>query len=278
MKVIRIYQTLLLLLFATSINAQSNGSESHPSTVEVEIKGAGSNFLFECKVNGLTTTAQINPKGKEILIDIAFARRLMAQGYITKADIIKRGKTKDPDGLSVGAIVNISRLRVASGFVLESVEAKVISMPDTKLVISPKQLELLGNYEINKYEGKLTMSKEQLFRNRNNREQVYDETEVAEIAQFPGGLSALSQFLGENITYPKKAQELNIQGKVKVYFIVEKNGSISNIEVVDEVHPLLDMEAVRAVSIMPRWIPGKLNDGTVIRQSFTLPVNFKFTE
>ena len=97
---------------------------------------------------------------------------------------------------------------------------------------------------------------------------------VEQQASFPGGPAAMNQWLAQNIRYPAAAQENNIQGRVTVQFVVELNGSISNVVVVRGVDPNLDKEAVRVVKSMPKWTPGMQN-GRAVRSKFTLPVNFK---
>lgn len=96
---------------------------------------------------------------------------------------------------------------------------------------------------------------------------------VEEMPQYPGGMQAMLSFLQENITYPKDAQEKKISGRVLVTFVVEKDGSISNVETVKSVFPSLDEEAVRIVKAMPNWKPGKQN-GKVVRVKYTLPISF----
>lgn len=86
---------------------------------------------------------------------------------------------------------------------------------------------------------------------------------VEKIPQFPGGTNALVDFLRENIHYPVEAMEKSIQGKVKVSFVVEKDGTIAQVRVTESVHPLLDAEAMRVVQSMPKWIPGKQGDNTL---------------
>lgn len=99
--------------------------------------------------------------------------------------------------------------------------------------------------------------------------------EVAdEPPSFPGGKNALVSFLGKSIHYPSEAQENNIQGRVVVSFVVETDGSISNVAVVKSVDPALDKEAVRVIKHMPKWIPGK-DQGEIVRVKYTLPVTFK---
>lgn len=101
---------------------------------------------------------------------------------------------------------------------------------------------------------------------------VFDVVEV--MPQYPGGQIAMLKYLMENIKYPEQAMKKGIQGRVAVSFIVEKDGSISNVRPVHSVHPLLDKEAVRVVESMPKWTPGKHN-GKPVRVRFNLPVMFK---
>ena len=97
---------------------------------------------------------------------------------------------------------------------------------------------------------------------------------VDEMPQFPGGPSALFEFISKNIQYPKEAEDANLQGRVIVSFVVEKDGSVSNAKVVRPIDPLLDAEALRVVNSMPKWIPGKQN-GEAFRVKYTIPVTFR---
>ena len=101
---------------------------------------------------------------------------------------------------------------------------------------------------------------------------VFDVVEV--MPQFPGGQIAMLQYLMKNIKYPEQAVKEGIQGRVTVRFIVEKDGSISDVKPVLSVHPLLNKEAVRVVKSMPKWTPGKQN-GKPVRVRFNVPVMFK---
>lgn len=92
-------------------------------------------------------------------------------------------------------------------------------------------------------------------------------------AEFKGGKQALAEFLKNNLMYPLEAEKANIQGRVFVSFIIKKNGSIGDIEVIRGVHPLLDAEAIRVIKIMPKWEPATEN-GEKIDSKFTLPVSF----
>ena len=94
---------------------------------------------------------------------------------------------------------------------------------------------------------------------------------------FPGGASALLSFLQDNVHYPEEALKDSIQGKVVVTFIIEKDGSISNAQVVRGVHPLLDKEAVRVVGLMPKWNPA-MSNGDYLRVKYSVPVVFKLNQ
>ena len=101
---------------------------------------------------------------------------------------------------------------------------------------------------------------------------VFDVVEV--MPSFPGGQAALFEWLSKNIKYPVVAEENGVQGRVIVTFVVERNGSITDVQVVKSVDPSLDKEAVRVVKAMPHWIHGKQN-GSAVRVKFTVPVTFR---
>ena len=97
---------------------------------------------------------------------------------------------------------------------------------------------------------------------------------VEEMPSFPGGQAALMSFLSSNIKYPVVAQENGVQGRVIVGFVVERDGSITDVKVMRSVDPSLDREAQRVVKAMPRWKPGKQN-GSAVRVKYTVPVVFR---
>ena len=97
---------------------------------------------------------------------------------------------------------------------------------------------------------------------------------VEQMPAFPGGDAALMKYLSENIKYPKAAEKAGEQGRVVVNFIVEKDGAISNVNVVRSVTPTLDAEAVRVIKAMPKWVPGK-QDGQSVRVKYNVPVSFR---
>ena len=113
--------------------------------------------------------------------------------------------------------------------------------------------------------------KEEMLESRANEGEVYQICET--MPDFPGGMVACMKFLGENIKYPEEAIKNKKEGRVIVQFIVNKDGSIKDAKVVRSIDPSLDEEALRVVSLMPKWIPGQ-NQGKAVRVKYTIPVMF----
>ncbi len=97
---------------------------------------------------------------------------------------------------------------------------------------------------------------------------------VEQMPSFPGGTAALMQYLSSNVRYPAVAEENGIQGRVTVQFVVEKDGSVTDVKTLKSVDPSLDREAERVVKSMPKWIPGKQN-GSAVRVKYFVPVVFR---
>ena len=97
---------------------------------------------------------------------------------------------------------------------------------------------------------------------------------VEEMPQFPGGPSALFEFLSKNMQYPKDAEKAKLQGRVIVTFVVKKDGSITDAKVVKSVAPSLDAEALRVINAMPNWAPGR-QGGQPVNVKYTVPLTFR---
>ena len=96
---------------------------------------------------------------------------------------------------------------------------------------------------------------------------------VEQMPEFPGGMKECLNFVARNVRYPTKAQEAGKQGRVIVQFIVQKDGSLSDLHVLRPVDPWLDAEAIRVIGTMPKWKPG-MQGGQAVAVKFTLPVTF----
>lgn len=106
-------------------------------------------------------------------------------------------------------------------------------------------------------------------------EKIFDAVE--QMPTFPGGDAALYKFIGDNLVYPAQAAEEGVSGRVTIRFVVERDGTVSQVTVSRGKHPALDKEAKRVVSKLPKFIPGKQN-GQTVRVFYTLPINFKLQQ
>ena len=135
-------------------------------------------------------------------------------------------------------------------------------------------LTVEGNDEVG---GEVLKIKEEIAPPEPPKQQA-EENKIHEIVEqmpsFPGGMSALMSWLSQNIKYPVIAAENGVKGRVIVQFVVEKDGSITDVQVVKSVDPSLDKEASRVIKSMPHWSPGRQN-GSPVRVRYTVPVTFK---
>lgn len=142
---------------------------------------------------------------------------------------------------------------------------------ETKTAIG--SFDVKGNDDVN---GEVLKAKEVIAQpeppKHEEEAKVFDVVE--QMPSFPGGPSALMEYLHDHVKYPVVAQENGVQGRVVVSFIVERDGSITDVRVVRSVDPSLDREAQRVVSSMPRWTPGKQN-GSAVRVKYNVPVSFR---
>jgi protein TonB len=105
-------------------------------------------------------------------------------------------------------------------------------------------------------------------------EEVVNFYIIEEKPEFPGGEEGMMKWIAEHIKYPEIAKENGITGKVFIQFVIDKDGRVTNVSVLRGVDPSLDKEALRVISAMPAWTPGKQR-GKAVKVSFQLPINFK---
>ncbi|MBQ7238986.1 MAG: energy transducer TonB, partial [Bacteroidales bacterium] len=137
-----------------------------------------------------------------------------------------------------------------------------------------------GQYHIRQDENSnLAMAKTEELKSKNDVAQSPKEvfTVIEEMPEFPGGESALMQFIKTNLKYPADCAAQNIEGRVVLSFIVEKDGSISDVEIMRTPDERLSAEAIRMVQSMPAWIPGKQR-GQAVRVKYVLPVTFRLAK
>jgi len=124
---------------------------------------------------------------------------------------------------------------------------------------------------------KTTNKKAETTVNAQQKEKTADEqifVQVEQMPEYPGGEAALRQFLASNVKYPDDAVKSGTQGKVFVKFVVNKDGKVVNPKIARSVSPSIDKEALRVVSIMPNWTPGKQR-GKNVAVEYTVPILFK---
>lgn len=97
---------------------------------------------------------------------------------------------------------------------------------------------------------------------------------VEEAPSFPGGMANIGKYIGKNLKYPTQARDAGIQGRVIVSFIVEKDGSVTDVKVLQGIGNGCDEEAIRVIKLMPPWTPGKQN-GKPVRVQYNLPIAFR---
>ena len=132
--------------------------------------------------------------------------------------------------------------------------------------------DVKGNDDAN---GEVLKAKEVIAQPEPPKEEEHKVFDVVEqMPSFPGGNAALMEYLSKNVKYPVVAQENGVQGRVVVSFVVERDGSITDVNIVRSVDPSLDREAARVVSSMPKWITGKQN-GSTVRVKYNVPVQFR---
>ena len=103
-------------------------------------------------------------------------------------------------------------------------------------------------------------------------QKVFDTVE--QMPEYPGGMQAMIAFLQTNMKYPEDAAKQKVEGRVMVQFVVETDGSVTDVHVAKQVFPSLDAEAIRVVQAMPKWTPGK-DKGRVVRVKYNLPIVFR---
>ena len=176
-------------------------------------------------------------------------------------------------------------IRAAENLEEEMVEITQQEQPKPQPMEMPKQttqLEIVNDdVEVEDIEINVETTQEEVIQEYTpvevEEEEVVEQevfTIVEQMPSFPGGDEKMYKYLGNNIKYPQVARETGIQGRVVVNFVVEPDGSVSNVKVLRGIGGGCDEEAMRVVKAMPKWTPGKQR-GKAVRVSYTLPVVFK---
>lgn len=229
------------------------------------------------KVNDLTAimkTEEVKSSEKHPAKEIKVQGQVLEKSTNTPvvgANVIIKGTTS-------GTITDLDGNFVISMPVGATLSVSYINMKTKELTITEKLIGKIKSLKVY-LEGEITTkTQEVVVVGYGGGEEASDEVPVfqvvEEMPEFPGGMGECLKFLGKNIKYPVEAQKAGVQGKVIVQFVVEKDGNIANPKVVRSIDPDLDGEAIRVISIMPKWKPG-MQKGQPVRVKYTVPVTFR---
>lgn len=207
--------------------------------------------------------------------------------YLADSEILRKGvNSRDYQYHLLRLTYRETAVQIVNNFNVSQLKQRIMMMNKNKspkrklakyLMILPLAVVLMMTNCVQKKDAGGVSSQEETVQDE-KQQKVTDNDEifvvVEEMPQFPGGQEALMKYLSENIHYPKEAQEKGIEGRVICSFIVGKDGSITDVEVVRGVDPSLDEEAIRIIKSMPKWEPGRQR-GKVVDVRFTLPIIFR---
>lgn len=274
---------LLLIKKAAGSRLQSITNSLHQSSIKKRITmmlkkksnpWARAKYLFALPVAALSVAVLATPKASEISSEISeckvnelFANYQIPGEKNATSDLIS-DETSQPvfivDGFKVDNIDDINPSDIES---IEVVKDKAwvedLGYADASGVV-------LVRMKANTSDASSANSSD--VSSANSKDDVFNTVEV--MPEYPGGMEAMIKFLSENIKYPEQMKKDSIEGRVILSFVVEKDGSITEVEEVRSPHPVLTEEAIRVVKLMPKWTPGKQR-GKTVRVKFMLPINFQ---
>lgn len=210
----------------------------------VSLIGVSAGLLSACTSTGTKAVAEKSNGGES---------NMEVHEPAAGCDSMVVGKVAVPEEPDTASFANEQRSRQAA------------TAPKAPLVSQEEDEQVLGGVQDPRIMAELQMMAP-------DTTKVYDVVE--QMPMFPGGTQALMQFLKDNVQYPPECEEICIQGRVILTFVVERDGSITQAKVVKSLDPRLDAEALRVVKAMPKWIPGR-QAGVTVAVKYTIPVTFR---
>ena len=233
---------------------------------------ARAKYLYVLPLAAIAVAAFARPEISEPLNEISRVK-VTDLSAITITDDVKSIETNQKDIEVTGIVCDVKGKPIIGAIVLAKGSSKgVVTDSEGKFTIqtqpgSPLEFMYIGyaTQTLKAEEGKkleVTLIEE-------NKEEPY--TMVEQMPQFPGGMKALMEYISTNLRYPEEAKDLCLHGRVIIGFTVKEDGSITDVKVVRSLHPIVDAEAVRVISKMPKWQPG-MQDGKPVPVKYTVPV------
>ncbi|MBP7496929.1 MAG: energy transducer TonB [Bacteroidales bacterium] len=178
----------------------------------------------------------------------------------------------EKEGIAISEIINMFNHRD------EIIKTKIFSLSPPVKKVNITEIKVTDNKDIKKEnivkEEKQEQGADDAAKNNSSEAETDIYLAVEEMPSFPGGEFARIRFIQQNVKYPFAAVKNHIEGKVIISFIIEKDGSVSNIKLSNSIGGGCDEEALRVVRLMPKWIPGR-QKGNPVRVQFNMPVNFR---
>jgi len=255
---------LLILSFCTGISAQTNDEQARQKYMQAkEAYNQGKynfalSYLIDAKLLLGKTNVRIQP-----MIAKCFAK---TENWYAAKLTIKNYYALNPDKnlVEYTEMVELEK-ETDKHLTIEEVNKINVQMESVKLETKP-EVKL-----------KPTVKSKPAVTSK-SKTKAKPETDIYTVVEkmplYPGGEDSLFAFLGRNMKYPVGAQENGIQGKVVARFVIQKDGSIGNVEIIQSLNPACDKEVLRLVNSLPKWTPGRQN-GKLVSVWYTLPVIFK---
>ena len=245
--------------------------------------------ISQADVDGLSGifTTYFRPAGYTMIertqIDRIIDEQQLQRSSLTESQMVRIGELLNLSKIVIGDVnivmgqynVDVRVIDVESGIIVatEGATFEGTSYRETMKSIAQKLAQQITVSEFTIASSDSEVEVEEDFEVVEEEEVVFKIVET--MPEFPGGQQAMMKFIAENIQYPIIAMENGIQGRMICQFVVEKDGRVSNIQVIrSSGDASLDKEGVRVISTMPKWIPGK-QQGKPVRVTYTMPVNFR---
>ena len=217
------------------------------------------------------------PLARNLSVINAPGSSVIVSGDKPKAGDIISGVVKDAEGpmmmVTILEINTNARINAAATTDINGEFSMKLANPDDNLLINNPGYFMV-NSQINGNRFEVTMVRDEETARPMNPDENGVYREVDDSPEFPGGMFAMLQYIGQHVKYPAAARDNGIQGRVIVSFIVNEDGHLSDVGVMSSVDESLDNEAVRMVSEMPAWKPGS-KDGKPVKVRYNIPVNFR---
>jgi len=257
-----------------------NSATVNALTKQTKIKSY--EILSVIEADGTVSSVKVKDNSSPLLVKV-LNRLLKGMPKCTPAkmyDVAVRSQKSTPIEFSCKDNQVEIKAKSTVAFTVPEIKKDTEVMPEKEIMSVNGRVDRKGAFEV---EGQpspgVVLKAKEVILQPSSSDNGYDgDTKVFDVVEqmpsFPGGQAALFQWLSNNIKYPVVAEKNGVQGRVIVTFVVERDGSITDVRVVKSVDPSLDKEAVRVTKAMPHWIPGK-QKGDAVRVKYTMPVTFR---